>query len=231
MSWAVTSDVVVLTQILVTAMGKTLFARLSGAPRLARRALSFPAFSLVALAGTAFAAACGDNNGLLSPASIENTVRTYSVYALSGASGTLPAAYSYTTESLERPQILSNGATNFDIAFDLTSDGKVSLLPVRVLVPLPPAGAPSVGMQRSTIAFATITRAPDRSYVSDSTLVAAVGETVLLQLPGSGCVYGEPYYAKVIVDSIIASERRMVIRSLVNRNCGYRSLTTGIPEN
>lgn len=231
MSWAVTSDVVVLTQILVTAMGKTLFARLSGAPRLARRALSFPALSMAALAATAFVAACGDNNSFLSPASIENTVRTYSVYSLSGAAGTLPAAYSYTTESLERPQILSNGATNFDVAFDLTSDGKVAMLPVRVLVPLPPAGAPGVGLQRSTVAFASISRALDRGYVSDSTLVVAVGETVLLQLSGSGCVYGEPYYAKVVVDSIIAAERRMVIRSLVNRNCGYRNLTEGLPDN
>ncbi|WP_331048776.1 hypothetical protein [Gemmatimonas sp.] len=224
----------VLTQILVTAMGKTLFARLSGAPRLARRALSFPALSLAALAAPVLAAACGGGNNLLSPASIDNTVRTYSVYSMTGASGTLPAAYSFSTESLERPQVLSNGAPNFDIAFDLTADGKVSLLPVRVLVPFPPAypsGTPPVGLQRSTVAFASMNRAPDRGYVNDSTLVASVGETVLVRLSNSGCVYGDPYYAKVVVDSIIASQRRIVVRSLVNRNCGYRNLTEGLPSN
>lgn len=207
-------------------MGKTLFARLSGAPRKARRALSFCGLSLAALV----ASACGDTN-LLSPATVENTTRTYSVYALSGASGLLPAAYSYVTESIERPQVLSNGAVNFDVAFDLTSDGKVAMIPVRVIVPAPPPpGSPSVSTLRSETPFANLTRAPDKGYAADTTIVAGVGETVLLQLHGSGCVYGYPYYAKVIVDSIITAERRMVIRSLVNRNCGYRSLAEGIPE-
>jgi hypothetical protein len=52
---------------------------------------------------------------------------------------------------------------------------------------------------------------------------------VLVRLASAGCIYGEPYYAKVAVDSIIASERRIVLRTLVNRNCGYRALTEGLP--
>lgn len=211
--------------LLVPVMGKTLLTRLSGAPRKARRALSFCGLSLAALV----ASACGDSN-LLSPASVENTIRTYSVYALGSSSGLLPAAYSYVTESVERPQVLSNGAVNFDMAFDLTSDGKVAMIPVRVIVPAPPLGASSVSVQRSETPFASLTRAPDKGYAADTTIVVGVGETILLQLHGSGCVYGDPYYAKVRVDSIIAAEGRMVVRSLVNRNCGYRSLAEGVPE-
>lgn len=207
-------------------MGKPLFAIQSGVSSVFRRVLSLSAaLAIVGLAG------CGNDNGLLSPATITNTIRSYSVYALSGTPAALPAAYSYTTETLERPQLLSNGATNFDLAFDLTSDGQVKLIPVRILIPLPPAGAPGVGIQKEAAAFDNIGRAPDRGYVIDSTFTASVGETVLLQLGGSGCVYGDAYYAKLVIDSIIVAERRMVVRSLVDRNCGYRSLTEGLPTN
>ncbi len=190
--------------------------------------MSFPALIVTAVA----LAACGDsNNNLLNAASSENTARSFSVYALTGTSSALPAAYNFTTELLARPQLLSNGGVNFDVAFDLTSDNKVKLLPVRSVVPLPPAGVSSVGMLKSTSAYRALERAPDRGYTVDSTLIVGIGETVVLQLPGSGCIYGEPYYAKLVVDSIIAAERRIVVGSLVNRNCGFRALTVGIPKN
>lgn len=205
----------------------TPFARLFSAPRTARRALSFCA--AMATAGTLVA--CGDDNGLLSPAFTANETRVFSVWAISGTPATLPASYSFTTESLERPQLLSNGAVNFDIAFDLTTEGKVVMLPVRALVPQPPAGAPVIGLSKSTATFASLSRAPNSGYTNDSTVVVGVNELVLLELRGSGCIYGEPFYAKVVVDSIIAAERRVVLRSLVNRNCGYRALTEGLPKN
>jgi hypothetical protein len=189
--------------------------------------MSFPA---VIAAAAAFAA-CGDSNSLLSAASSENTARSYSVFALTGTASSLPAAYQFTSELLARPQLLSSGGVNFDVAFDLTADNKVKLLPVRAVVPLPPAGVSSVGMLRSNSAYSALERAPDRGYTIDSTLIVGIGETVVLQLPGSGCIYGEPYYAKLVVDSIIAAERRIVVGSLVNRNCGFRALTVGIPKN
>ncbi len=189
--------------------------------------MSFSALTVTALA----VAACSDTNSLLSAAAFENSSRTFSVYALSGTSSVLPAAYQFTAELLARPQVLSNGSVNFDVAFDLTADNKVKLLPVRAVVPLPPGGAPSVGMLRSSTAYSVLERAPEKGYVLDSTLVVGVGETVVLQLPGSGCVYGEPYYAKLVVDSILVAQRRIVVGSLVNRNCGFRALTVGIPKN
>ncbi len=208
-------------------MGVTLLARFFGAPRVARRAMSFPALIVTA----ASLIACGDSNSLLSAASTENTSRNYSVYALTGTSSALPSAYKFTSELLARPQVLSNGGVNFDVAFDLTADNKVALLPVRAVVPLPPAGASAVGMLKSATPYSALERAPDKGYTNDSTLVVGIGETVVLQLPGSGCVYGEPYYAKLVIDSIIAAERRIVVGSLVNRNCGFRALTVGIPKN
>ena len=120
--------------------------------------MSFPALILTAV----LLAACGDSNNLLGAASFENSTRTFSVYALTGTSSALPAAYNFTTELLARPQLLSNGGVNFDVAFDITSDNKVKLLPVRAVVPLPPAGAASVGMLKSASAYSALERAPDR---------------------------------------------------------------------
>lgn len=208
-------------------MGIQLSSFAFGAPRLARRALSF----LVACVTVSALGACGGDNNLLSPATTENVIRTYSVYAMSSTSPALPAAYRFTTESLERPQILSNGAVNFDMAFDLTANNRVSLVPVRVVVPLPPAGAPSLGLRTSDASFTAMERAPTTGFRPDTSLVVGVGETVLVQVQGGGCFLGDPLYAKLVVDSIIVAERRLVVRSLTNRNCGYRALTEGLPRN
>ena len=208
-------------------MGTTLFACLSSAPRLARRALSFGLAAGVAGA----LAACGDDNTFLSPATSENAIKSYSVWAITGTSAALPAAVQFSAQTTERPQILANGSVNFEIAFDITGDGKVRFMPARSFVPQPPSGAPTVGLTKSTSAFSAITRAPDRGYTDDSTLVVSTNEVVLVRLSGSGCIYGEPYYAKAIVDSVIAAERRIVLRALVNRNCGYRALSEGLPSN
>jgi hypothetical protein len=73
--------------------------------------------------------------------------------------------------------------------------------------------------------------APLTGYTVDTAQTVSAGQTYTVQLHNSGCVYGDYFYAKLVVDSIIVPERRMVIRSLVNRNCGYRALTEGLPKN
>jgi hypothetical protein len=173
--------------------------------------------------------ACGDTNSLLTPASNENISRQYGVYALTGSAAGQPAGYQFTSESLVRPQILNTGALNFDIAFDITADGKALILTAKKVVPLPPAGAPSIQLLKLTAVYDQLTYAPDKGYVADSTATLAVGEAILVRVINSGCVYGEPYYAKIGIDSINVAERRLLVRSLVNRNCGYRSLESGVP--
>lgn len=193
---------------------------------LPRRALRGAAVLTIGIAS----AACGDTGSLLAAANIENVTRTFSVYALTGSANSLPAAYRFTTESLERPQLLANGALNFDMAFDITADGRVRFLPARFVAPTPPAGAPSIGLQRMTGSFLALERAPSKGFQVDSAVTVAIGETYTVQLPNSGCIYGEPFYAKITVDSILLTERRMVMRSLINRNCGFLSLTNGLPK-
>lgn len=208
-------------------MGIMLSSFAFGAPRLARRALSFLALAITSVG----LSACGDDSSLLSPASTENIVHAFSAYAVSGTAASLPASYRFTSESLERPQLLTNGAVNFDVAFDLTADNRAALIPVRVLVPMPPVSAPSVGFRKSDVPFSSLERAPNSGFVYDSTIVVQAGETVVVQLQSGACYLGDPLYAKLVIDSIIPAERRLVVRSLTNRNCGYRALTVGLPKN
>lgn len=227
-------------------MRTTLLSRIVGALRSPQRALSFlsrerlhraalrarsRAVTAVAVAVSLAAGACGDGNGLTSPASTENVSRSYSVYALSGTSSALPAAYEFTTESLTRPQLLATGQINFDVAFDIGADGKVRVYPARAIIPTPPVAAPTLGVQASNTAYAALERAPDKNYLIDSVVVANIGQTFVYELRSSGCIYSEPLYAKLTIDSVIVAERRIVVRSLVNRNCGFRALTEGLPAN
>lgn len=208
-------------------MGIPLPVRLFGAPRLARRALSFSAVAV--LLGSAVA--CDNNNPFRTAARSENIERQTPIFALSGTPTGYPTAYQFTSESLVRPQVLASGSVNFDIAFDLTSDNKVILYPVRKLVPQPPGGSPTVGLLKISSAFDAIARAPDKGYTNDSTLIVSPREVVLVKIAGSGCIYGDPYYAKMQIDTILPTERRMILRTLVNLNCGYRDLTVGVPKN
>ena len=186
-------------------------------------------FSALVVSSSALLA-CGDDNSFLQDAFVENVDRQYQIWALTGTPAALPAGYQFTSESLVRPQVLGGGSLNFDVAFDLTADGKVLVLPARLVVPLPPGGAPPVGVLRWPAAYEQLLRAPDRGYTLDTSAVLAVGETISIQLPNSGCTFGEPFYAKLTVDDINVAERTMLVRTLVNRNCGYRALTEGLPK-
>lgn len=138
------------------------------------------------------------------------------------------------TESYVRPILQLDGTVNFTLAFDINAAGKVVLLPVRQVVPLPPfpiGGTVSLGLEKSATPYDLVTYATNSGYTQDSTQIASVGDTYLMRLSAARCVYGEPYYGKLVIDSIIVAERRMVVRTLTNRNCGgYRSLAVGLPK-
>lgn len=188
--------------------------------------MSFPALSVA----SSVLVACGGDDPFRQDAFVENVDRQYQVWALTGTPAALPAGYQFTTESLVRPQVLGGGSLNFDVAFDLTADGKVVVLPARRVVPLPPGGAPPIGVQRWVAAYEQLLRAPDRGYTLDTTAVLAIGETISIQLPNSGCTFGEPFYAKLTIDDIDVARRSMLVRTLVNRNCGFRALSEGLPK-
>lgn len=177
------------------------------------------------------AAACSNTTSSLQPATSENVSRMFAVYAMTGSSNSLPAGYQFSTESLVRPQLLTTGAVNFDVAFDIGSDGKVVILPAKTVVPQAPVTSPSVGFLKTAAVYDQLALAPDKGYINDTTYTMAIGDALMVRVVGASCYYGEPYYAKLGIDSIDVPRRRVVFRTLINRNCGYRSLTPGVPTN
>ncbi len=178
--------------------------------------------------------ACGKDSTFTQTATTENVSRLANVYALTGSAADLPAAYNMATEAYVRPLVQVDGTVNFTLAFDINAAGKVVLLPVRQIVPLPPfpsGGSVSIGLEKSNTPYDQVTYAANSGYIADSTQIASAGDTYLMKLLAAGCVYGEPHYGKLVIDSIIVAERRIVVRTLTNRNCGgYRSLAIGIPK-
>lgn len=129
-----------------------------------------------------------------------------------------------------RPEVQANGLVNFQLAVDLDVSGKVNLLPV-LSVLNPPGGANTVGLARSTATFEALVRAPTGGFRPDTAMLADVGETILLEVQAGTCVYGDPLYGKLVVDGVNTATRRVILRFMLNRNCGYRDLTEGIPRN
>lgn len=180
--------------------------------------------------------ACGDDSNFTQEATSSNAAVGSNLYALSNSAPERLAAYSASSNTYVRPIVgEGTGIVNFDLAFDINAAGKVVIYPVRTLVPFAPApqgGAPSIGLLKSPSDFDVIELAPTAGYVLDTAAVVSRGETYLFKLVTSGCLYGEPLYGKIIIDSIIVAEKRLQVRALTNRNCGgYRSLAVGVPTN
>lgn len=198
--------------------------------RPARRRLATLA---TALAAAGAVSACDDPLGLR--ASIAVSFDTLSVYAMTGTPVTYPSAYDVGNGTLAR--VTSQIA--FDVAFDLTSDGKVKLLPARQVAAsrdlggLVIQGSPRVGLQAMPGTFESITRAPGGNYTYDSTLVVSTGQPVAIEVSSDICQFSlsSLVYAKLVVDSVNVNSRQLHFRSAVDPNCGFRSLQPGVPKN
>jgi len=174
------------------------------------------------------AAACNDPN--------ENTnlrtvaADTLTVYALTGTAPSFPSGYYTSTGAVTRV----DGAFNFDIAFDINGENKAVVYPQR-LIGVSATGARPVGIQRLTVPFDDLGRAPSSGYVFDSSFVLAPGEAIVVQVQTTvDCpfAFSTLRYTKLVVDSLDAFRRAVYFHSVHNPNCGYRSLVPGeVPRN
>jgi hypothetical protein len=183
------------------------------------------ALALVALfGGTLVASACGDLN--VKKAQFQNSTVSFTVHALSGSPLNYASGLSFTSQAATRV----DGSFAFDIAFDLSSTGRVIIYPVR-LVGSNPGGDVVVGLLPIAGAYENILEAPKTGYNTDSVTVASVGQTVLSRTTTTFCAGTfTPYsYAKTVIDSIRPSTRELFGRTTINQNCGFRSLVIGLP--
>ena len=156
-----------------------------------------------------------------------NATQALTVHALSGTP-------TYFATALSIPGLTTtkvDGSFSFDVAFDIDKSGNIVYLPPH-MVGENPLGNRRVGIQKATTTYDLATLAPLNGYVFDSVTVAKVGETIIVQSPSSTCsLYALPYlYAKVVIDSIEPITRTLYGRTLIDQNCTFRSLDTGLPK-
>jgi hypothetical protein len=181
---------------------------------------------LVFVSGAA-AAGCGNPTGLAAytPNVVDSLV---SLYALSGTPVTTPSGFSIPSNAAVRTDL----ALSFDFAFDIDTAGRALLLQTGALK----LGQQS-GLQIGSQPFDSIKIAPTTGYQLDSAVVVHDSSVVIAHSSTSTCVtvlgVAYPYYAKLLVLTIDTTSgpngRRIDLRILTDRNCGYRGLEAGLP--
>ncbi len=169
------------------------------------------------------AAACSNSNGLPA-ASLENTVDTVSLFALTGTAIADPSGYAVDGKRLVR--IDQSPTADFVFDFDAAT-GRPSLYPTGAIH----LGSASA-LQRATTGFDAITIAPTGGYVFDSAFALDTGTVLLVRSRPTLCVYGATlsFYAKVRVLAVDSTARRLDFEILADENCGYLGLEPGLPS-
>ena len=183
---------------------------------------------VVALAAL-LSAACGDPTK--PKATYVNAPSSYSLHALTGA-----PAYGATAISMLGGATHADARYAFDLAFDLNASGQTLVYPVRVLGgPLAQLVMGSaygtsltrVGMQKISGAFDAITEVPSANYDTLTVQALKPGEVLAVEVLESSCYYslgGQTLSAKLTVDSVNVPLGRIFVRTVVDPNCGYRSV-------
>jgi hypothetical protein len=185
---------------------------------------------LFACALTAAAAVTGACDGpTTTPGTTELADQAFFVHALTGSPLDASTALTFPERSVTRV----DGTFNFDVAFDINSEGFVVLLPPE-MVGQNPAGNRLVGIITNIGTYDDIVEAPLTGYTVDSVTVVKQGQAVAVQAQESLCQTGNPVapylYAKIVIDSVDYVGRGIYGTAMIGGNCGYRQLIAGYPS-
>ena len=126
--------------------------------------------------------------------------------------------------------IIPGASETFDFALDIDADGKVKIIP-RAKV-LTCTSICQLGTLVSATPFDSLYDAPSRGYTYDSTTTVTPGQTVVFVTKDQSCIPSNiatvDVYAKMVVDSVRASDRAIFVRVVSDPNCGFRGLVPGI---
>ena len=166
--------------------------------------------------------ACGDAN-ILPPATVPSVEDTLALWAATGTDIIRPSAF----DLLNNQVVRTDRSVSFDFVFDVDSTGHAVLIP-RGGVGLSPDG----GLQRVGVHWDTLVVAPSDGYESQQPVRFDLGAVVVARSRTQTCNFGlsAGLYAKLQPLDVDRPNRRMVIRILIDQNCGYRSLRTGLPD-
>ena len=182
-------------------------------------------FGPVVLGVVLFSAGC-DNTLALPPANVANIIDTVTLHALQGTPITTASGFDMILQLAARTDRQTGG---FDIAFDIDDEGRALIFTTGAL-----GLSVKSGIQMADRAFGDIVIAPLEGYELDSALVVGVDSVFIVRSrPASfGCAFflGQlPRYGKFQVLDVSLETRQITLENLVNVNCGYRSLESGIP--
>jgi len=184
----------------------------------------------VAVAVAVLAIACGD---LTRPqATFMSTPNSYALYAFTGAPVNGGTAITFLSSLPSR----ADAAYAFDVAFDLDSAGHPIIYPVRAIASDLAGGVKRVGLQVVPGPFDAVREVPQVGYDTLSAKTVNVGDVLAIEmLELNSCLYsrgGQSLYAKLTVDSVNTTTRRLYARTVIDPNCGYRQVVPdSIPTN
>lgn len=161
----------------------------------------------------------------------------FTIFALTGT----PPAYPSGLNTYGRTPTRVDGNASFDVAFDINSDGNAILYPVKLVVSSVSGDRP-VGLRLipgtfDSTTFNSVASAPTGTYQTDTAVVASKGQIVVVEanrgLSGDVCSFSlsQNIYTKIFVDSIDVASHTIMIRTVMDPNCGFRSFEVGIPSN
>ena len=183
---------------------------------------------VVAVALAVVAIACGDPT---KPKAIyANAPSTYALYAFTGAPVNAATAISFLGGAAR-----ADASFAFDVAFDIDGAGRPVIYPVRAIASDLAGNVKRVGLQVVPGAFDAVREAPETGYDTLSAQTVRPGDVLAVELLDlNTCLYslgGQLLYAKLTVDSVNTTARRIYARAVVDPNCGYRSVVPdSIPE-
>jgi hypothetical protein len=183
--------------------------------------------AIVALA--VLVAACGDPT---KPKAYQaNALSTYTIYPFTGAPVNAVTAINFLSGAAR-----ASSAFNFDIAFDLDASGNTLVYPVRTVggalanlerAYIGQSALPRVGLQILPGSFNAITVLPATGYDTLSIQTLVPGAVLAANVLAPACFYslgGQTIAAKLTVDSVNTTTRKIYLRTVVDPNCGYFSV-------
>jgi hypothetical protein len=183
---------------------------------------------VVVVALAVLAVACGDPTK--PKATYTNALSSYALYAFTGAPVNAATAISFLGGAAR-----ADATFAFDVAFDLDDTGRPVVYPVRVIASDLAGSVKRVGLQVVPGVFETVREVPETGYDTLAAKTINVGDVVAVELQDlSSCAFslgGQMLYAKLTVDSVNTATRRLYARTVLDPNCGYRSVVPdSIPE-
>jgi len=183
-----------------------------------------PVTRLLLLLPLALAPGCSDNSGLPS-ATIENVVDTVTVGALVGTPISTPSGF-FIDPVTGVGAVRTDQSVGFEFAYNVEPGGRRVFLPRAALGLTSNTANPGVQLRPET--FDEITKARSNGYVTDSAVAVELGQRFLVRSRVTCTTLGVPLYAKLEI--LQFADSTVTFQVMADRNCGYKGLNPGIPD-